>query len=155
MRAILTIWMALAIAPAASAIQMDGPVFETCNRESAATLLDCLQRQTDQWNAKLESSYEALMKRSEAAQHAALQAAQASWSRFRDDNCGYYGTAQGSAGKLAQINCLRRMTLARACELQSAVSLGAVSDPECRSTRQPNAPPVQKRRHAGSGREGK
>ncbi len=155
MRRTLMIWMAFAMVPAASAIQMDGPAYEACSREGATGLLDCLQSQADEWNANLESSYEALMKRSEAGQHAALRAAQASWTKFRDDNCGFYGTLQGHAGKLAQIHCLRRMTHARACELQSAVPRSADPDPECEAARQTHAPVVQMERRPDSGGDGK
>jgi uncharacterized protein YecT (DUF1311 family) len=50
-------------------------------------------------------------------------AAQRLWVQYRDANCGFYGTPDGSIRKVQGAECIRSMTEDRARELEKAMKL--------------------------------
>jgi uncharacterized protein YecT (DUF1311 family) len=91
-----------------------------CDAQTTLGMVDCFNVQTKMWDQRLNLAYQALMERSDAGQRQPLKAAQRLWIRYRDANCRYYGSAEGSIRQIEAAQCLHAMTEARACELETA-----------------------------------
>ncbi len=55
----------------------------------------------------------------EADRRAALRKSQALWTRYRDANCTWYDTGEGTIRRIEAGECMRSMTAARALELEA------------------------------------
>jgi uncharacterized protein YecT (DUF1311 family) len=85
---------------------------------STAEMVECLKAQTAQWDKRMTIAYQQAMKNAAAAQRDQLRAAQRLWIQYRDANCLYYGMGEGTIARVDAGECLRRMTEARARELE-------------------------------------
>jgi uncharacterized protein YecT (DUF1311 family) len=86
---------------------------------STAEMVDCLAVKTQRWDKRMSIAYQQAMKDASAPQHDQLRAAQRLWIQYRDANCLYYGMGEGTIARVDAAECLRRMTEARARELES------------------------------------
>jgi len=86
---------------------------------STAEMVECLKAQTAQWDKRMTIAYQQAMKNAADAQRDQLRAAQRLWIQYRDANCLYYGMGEGTIARVDAGECLRRMTEARARELES------------------------------------
>ena len=68
--------------------------------------------------------FKALQARIEANQRQPLLAAQRLWVQYRDANCAFYGTRNGSIRQVQAAERIRSMTEDRARELEEAIKLG-------------------------------
>jgi uncharacterized protein YecT (DUF1311 family) len=91
-----------------------------CDAQTTLGMVDCLSARTKVQDKRLNLAYQALMQRSDAGQRQPLKAAQRRWISYRDANCRFYGSAEGSIRQIEAAECLRAMTQARACELETA-----------------------------------
>ncbi|MDH6259246.1 lysozyme inhibitor LprI family protein [Bradyrhizobium sp. BR13661] len=85
---------------------------------STAEMVECLKAQTAQWDKRMTVAYQQAMKNAADAQRDQLRAAQRLWIQYRDANCLYYGMGEGTIARVDAGECLRRMTEARARELE-------------------------------------
>ncbi len=85
---------------------------------STAEMVECLKAQTAQWDKRMTIAYQRAMKSAGDAQRDQLRAAQRLWIQYRDANCLYYGMGEGTIARVDAGECLRRMTEARARELE-------------------------------------
>jgi uncharacterized protein YecT (DUF1311 family) len=85
---------------------------------STVEMVECLKAQTAQWDKRMTIAYQQVMKAAPDAQHDQLRAAQRLWIQYRDANCLYYGMGEGTVARVDAGECLRRMTEARALELE-------------------------------------
>ena len=85
---------------------------------STAEMVECLKGQTAQWDKRMTIAYQQAMKNAADAQRDQLRAAQRLWIQYRDANCLYYGMGEGTIARVDAGECLRRMTEARARELE-------------------------------------
>ena len=83
---------------------------------STAEMVECLTTQTAQWDKRMTIAYQQAMKAD--GRHDQLRAAQRLWIQYRDANCLYYGMGEGTIARVDAGECLRRMTEARARELE-------------------------------------
>jgi uncharacterized protein YecT (DUF1311 family) len=86
---------------------------------STAEMVECLKAQTAQWDKRMTIAYQQAMKNAADAQRDQLRAAQRLWIQYRDANCLYYGMGEGTIARVDAGECVRRMTEARARELES------------------------------------
>jgi uncharacterized protein YecT (DUF1311 family) len=111
----------LAAAMAAFAVAADandaGDPDQTCDG-STQEMVDCLAVKTQRWDKRMSIAYQEAMKDASAPQHDQLRAAQRLWIQYRDANCLYYGMGEGTIARVDAAECLRRMTEARARELE-------------------------------------
>jgi uncharacterized protein YecT (DUF1311 family) len=119
LRATLLSLSILALCAPASA-HTKAPLEAGCDAQTTLGMVDCLNAQTKVEDARLNRAYQALMQRSDAGQQQPLKAAQRLWISYRDANCRFYGSAEGSIRQIEAAQCLRAMTKARACELETA-----------------------------------
>lgn len=100
--------------------QMFNKDYEKCNQSSTVNIVDCVNKETKKWDARLNKSYKALMERSDEAQKAPLKSAQRLWIQYRDANCGFYANGEGSISQINAAECTRAMTQERTCEIEAA-----------------------------------
>ena len=106
--------------PAAAA--MFGPDYRPCgDQPNTVAIADCVQANTKTWDRRLNTAYQNLKRRIDAGQREPLTAAQRLWVRFRDANCRFYGSQEGSIRQIQAAECVRAMTQQRALELERAM----------------------------------
>jgi uncharacterized protein YecT (DUF1311 family) len=104
--------------------EMFGPGFQPCgDKPSTPAVVECVQAKTTAADQRLNAAYKALQARIDAAQRQPLLAAQRLWVQYRDANCGFYGTQDGSIRQVQEAECIRSMTEDRARELEKAMKL--------------------------------
>jgi uncharacterized protein YecT (DUF1311 family) len=69
----------------------------------------------------LNSAYQSLKQRISPDQADPLKSAQRLWMQYRDANCRFYGSQEGSIRQIQAAECLRAMTQERALELEQAM----------------------------------
>jgi uncharacterized protein YecT (DUF1311 family) len=97
------------------------PDQNTCNqRPDTLAIVDCLQARTKFWDDRLNQSWKALNASlaGDRARLSTLKAAQLAWIKYRDANCAYYYSEDGTIKQIDTAMCQLRMTQDRAIELQ-------------------------------------
>ena len=100
-----------------------GPEYQLCNRRSTAGIVECVGRLTKAWDRRLNAAYRKLLDASPESVRR-LRAAQRLWIQFRDANCRYYGTGEGTITAIHAAECMRSMTAHRALELEDLLNSG-------------------------------
>jgi uncharacterized protein YecT (DUF1311 family) len=86
---------AISVLPAKA--EMFGPGFQPCGEKtSTLEVVECVQAKTNASDQRLNAAYKALQARVDANQRQPLLAAQRLWVQYRDANCAFYGTGDGS-----------------------------------------------------------
>jgi uncharacterized protein YecT (DUF1311 family) len=83
----------------------------------------CIARLTKAWDRRLNAAYRKLLQGSLQAEER-LRAAERLWLQFRDANCRYYGTGEGTITRIHSAECFRSMTAHRALELEDLLNSG-------------------------------
>ena len=110
---------ALLARPAAA--EMFGPDYQPCGNEpSTLATVECVTRKTKSWDQRLNVAYKKLAQRVGPEQQAALKAAESLWIQYRDANCKYYYSREGTIRQIQTAECIRAMTQDRAMELEQA-----------------------------------
>ena len=114
----LIVIVAMVMAAPASQAGDAGDPEQTCDG-STQEMVDCLAVKTARWDKRMAIAYQQAMKDASPQQHDQLRAAQRLWIQHRDANCLYYGMGEGTIARIDAGECVRRMTEARARELES------------------------------------
>lgn len=102
--------------------EMFGADYKPCgDQPNTMATVDCVQTKTKGWDQRLNTAYKDLMQRIDANQRDPLKAAQRLWIQFRDANCRFYGSQEGTIQQIQAAECLRAMTQDRALELEKAM----------------------------------
>jgi uncharacterized protein YecT (DUF1311 family) len=105
-----------------AAADMFGSDYKSCGDQSnTVAIVDCVTAQTKIWDQRLNTAYQRLAQRIDAGQRDPLKAAQRLWIQYRDANCRFYGSQEGSIRQIQAAECLRAMTQDRALELEKAM----------------------------------
>jgi uncharacterized protein YecT (DUF1311 family) len=112
--------LAAALAAFASAAEAGdaGDPDQNCDG-STQEMVDCLAVKTARWDKRMTIAYQQAIKDATPQQHDQLRAAQRLWIQYRDANCLYYGMGEGTIARVDAAECSRRMTEARARELEN------------------------------------
>ena len=86
---------------------------------STPEMVDCLMAQHAHWDKELTIAYQKAMKDAVPAQKEKLREAERAWIKYRDANCDYYASGEGTIARIDAAECLRSMTRRRAEELSS------------------------------------
>ncbi len=117
-------------APAAA--QMYGPGYQDCGtRDTTVQIVECINSNAKTWDRRLNTAYKALQQRIDPSQAQPLKSAQRLWIQYRDANCGFYASADGSIRQVEAAECLRAMTQQRTCELDAASNMEGKVSPGC------------------------
>ena len=102
--------------------EMFGPDYKPCgDQPNTLAIVDCVDAKTKTWDQRLNAAYKALTQRISAGQREPLKAAQRLWIQYRNANCHFYGSQEGSIREIQAAECLRAMTQDRALELEKAM----------------------------------
>jgi uncharacterized protein YecT (DUF1311 family) len=102
--------------------EMFGPDFQPCgDQPNTVAIVDCVTGKSKAWDQRLNIAYKNLTNRIDAAQRDPLKAAQRLWIQYRDANCRFYGSQEGTIRQIQAAECLRAMTQDRALELEHAM----------------------------------
>jgi uncharacterized protein YecT (DUF1311 family) len=113
--------LALAAALPASA-EMFGADYRPCgDQPNTLATVDCVAAKTKSWDQRLNAAYNGLQQRIQAGQRDPLKAAQRLWVQYRDANCRFYASQDGSIRQIQAAECLRAMTQERTLELEKAM----------------------------------
>lgn len=105
-----------------AAADMFGQDYQPCgDQPNTMATVDCLDVKTRSWHQRLNTAYKNLMQRIDAGQREPLKAAQRLWIQYRDANCRFYGSQEGSIRQIQASECLRAMTQDRALELEKSM----------------------------------
>jgi uncharacterized protein YecT (DUF1311 family) len=107
-----------------AAADMFGESYPPCGDQSnTVAIVDCIETKTKAWDERLNKAYKDLPQRLDAGQLGPLKEAQRLWIRFRDANCGFYGSREGTNRQNQAAECMRSMTKDRALELENAMKI--------------------------------
>lgn len=106
MKRILTLIIPLAVLlPSPTAAEMFGPDYPPCGEQSnTVAIVDCVEAKTNVWNERLNKAYKELPHRLDARQLRPLKDAQCLWIKYRDANCGFYGSQDGTIRRFRRRN---------------------------------------------------
>jgi uncharacterized protein YecT (DUF1311 family) len=125
-----TIILALAIALAAGSVdhaaaaEVWAPDQNSCNDQpNTIAAVECLEGRLTVWKARLNQAWKALSVALQSDPGSKprvplLNAAQTEWVKYRDANCGFYGSEEGTIRQIDGAYCMVEMTQNRAIELQ-------------------------------------
>jgi uncharacterized protein YecT (DUF1311 family) len=99
-----------------------GPEYHQCRNGTTVEIVDCVSKKAAAWDKRLNAAYKTLMTENDPARKASLRAAQNLWIKYRDANCAFYGTGQGSIVQIEVAECKRSMTQSRAIELEENIN---------------------------------
>ena len=106
----------------AQATTLFGKDYEPCgDQPSTPEIVACTQAKTQIWDRRLNKAYADAMQALAPDQQNALKAAQRLWVQYRDANCHFYATGDGTIHRVQAAECLRAMTQDRALELEDAI----------------------------------
>ncbi|MGH6684474.1 MAG: lysozyme inhibitor LprI family protein, partial [Pseudolabrys sp.] len=86
---------------------------------STPEMVDCLMAQHAHWDKELTIAYQQAMKDAVPAQREKLREAERAWIKYRDANCDYYASGEGTIARINAAACMRDMTQKRTEELSS------------------------------------
>lgn len=93
-----------------------GDEYQTCAKGSTVDIEQCVGRLTKVWDQRLNAAYRKLIKSN--AKGYKMRIAQRLWVQFRNANCRYYGSGEGTIRRLEFAECMRSSTAQRALELE-------------------------------------
>jgi len=97
------------------------PKEENCeDRKSTADIVECLAIQAAVWERRLNAAYQKLMEDLPARRRDRLRSAQRIWLQFRDANCAYFASREGTIARVDAGQCLLRLNAGRAIELEES-----------------------------------
>ena len=88
-----------------------------CMDTSTYGMSQCMQRQWEVWDKRLNAEYSAALKRVSPQARPWLRQAQQLWVKYRDANCRMYSSHEGTVAQLWSVGCLLDMTKKRVLEL--------------------------------------
>ena len=75
---------------------------------STPEMVDCLMAQHAHWDKQLTIAYQQAMKDAVPAQKEKLREAERAWIKYRDANCAYYASGEGTIARIDAAICLTR-----------------------------------------------
>jgi len=98
-----------------------GEEYQTCRDANTHDIVMCVGKLYKTWDGRLSAAYKKLTEMEhEAARTKELKKSQELWVQYRDANCGWYETGEGTIHRIWGSECMRVMTACRALELEDA-----------------------------------
>ncbi|WNL43531.1 lysozyme inhibitor LprI family protein [Halomonas sp. PAMB 3264] len=86
------------------------------------SMVECISDEVDVQDKRLNDAYRAIRRELPEARQIALRDAQRLWISYRDANCGFYATGEGTMARLISNDCFLSETAERATELENMVA---------------------------------
>lgn len=106
------------IAPAVASDWYDEE-YQSCDQESTATIVECLTQLHAKWDARLNAAYKVAMEQLDEARREELRDVQRAWIAYRDADCGFYRSGEGTIAAIEGNACMFGLTRDRALELET------------------------------------
>ncbi len=121
-RLFIAVLLFMALLAAASA-QKNAPQVSCSDPQTQYEMNVCADRKFKAADAELNRVYNRLAAKQDEGARAKLKATEASWLRYRDDNCDYEASLYegGSMKPAIYSSCMERMTRARTAELREQI----------------------------------
>jgi uncharacterized protein YecT (DUF1311 family) len=105
---------------AVPSLAQDDKAVEACHsKESTVDIVDCLSKLAAVADKHLNIAYQKTLKSVDPSGVTSLRAAERAWLEYRKQRCYYLSAGPGTIGQVVGSDCLLRMTMQRADELDS------------------------------------
>ncbi len=91
------------------------------DRPNTIAIVECVEAKSKVWDNRLNCVYKKVPQRLDARQLGSLKEAQRLWLEYRDANCTFCGSQEGTIRQVQAAESLRSMTEDWALELESAM----------------------------------
>ncbi|MEL6362100.1 MAG: lysozyme inhibitor LprI family protein [Pseudomonadota bacterium] len=115
--------LALATAPFATAsaevpVDWFDDAYKICSKGNTSEIVSCVEDERKAWDKRMQAAYKNLRREASEETVDQLMNAQQRWVDFRDSNCSFHGSREGSLSMIEGVECLRVLTAHRAQELE-------------------------------------
>jgi len=94
--------------------------YERCgDLTSTLEIVECVIELYDEWDARLNSIYQVALDAQEGERRTALRDVQRAWLAYRDANCTFYRSGEGTIAAIEGNTCMFALTRDRALELEA------------------------------------
>jgi len=88
---------------------------------STLEIVSCVDGLVRKWDRRLNVEYRQAMNVLIKRQRKRLRAAQRLWIKYRNANCNYYASGEGTIARIEGVECMRVLTARRALELSQVL----------------------------------
>lgn len=97
-----------------------GDEYRPCGQQATTVaIVDCVAGLYESWDGKLNTAYGDAMSHLAPERAAALRDVQRAWLAYRDANCAFYRTGEGTIASIEAATCMFALTRDRARELET------------------------------------
>ena len=97
-----------------------GEEYQACRDGNTHDIVVCVDKLVKTWDARVDAAYKKLIgMTAEKDRRAALKTSQTLWRKYRDANCEWHDTGEGTIHRLEAGECMRSLTAVRALELEA------------------------------------
>ncbi|MCG6114160.1 MAG: lysozyme inhibitor LprI family protein [Mesorhizobium sp.] len=94
--------------------------YERCGEQtSTLEIVECVIELYDEWDARLNAIYQVALDAQEGDRRTALRDVQRAWLAYRDANCTFYRSGEGTIAAIEGNTCMFALTRDRALELEA------------------------------------
>lgn len=94
--------------------------YERCgDLTSTLEIVECVTELYDEWDARLNEIYKVALDAQQGERRTALRDVQRAWLAYRDANCAFYRSGEGSIAAIEGNTCMFALTRDRALELEA------------------------------------
>ena len=95
-----------------------GAEYQECSGGNTLEIVECVKEHEQAWDRRLNEAYQTLMNELPNKRRSTLRDAQRLWIKYRDANCDFYFSREGSIRSIEAAECVRVMTAQRAMEFE-------------------------------------
>ena len=93
--------------------------YERCgDLTSTLEIVECVIELYDEWDTRLNAIYQVALDAQEGERRTALRDVQRAWLAYRDANCAFYRSGEGTIAAIEGNTCMFALTRDRALELE-------------------------------------
>lgn len=94
--------------------------YERCgDLTSTLEIVECVTELYDEWDARLNAIYKVALDAQQGERRTTLRDVQRAWLAYRDANCAFYRSGEGSIAAIEGNTCMFALTRDRALELEA------------------------------------
>lgn len=117
---IATLLVTLVLGGSAAASDWHAGEVERCDKQvSTADIVECVVGISDEWDVRLNLAWHGITTNLTGERREAFRDAQRKWITYRDANCDWYRSREGSVAEVEWIVCMLGMTRERVVEMEN------------------------------------
>ncbi|MGY6709428.1 MAG: lysozyme inhibitor LprI family protein [Rhizobiaceae bacterium] len=118
--ALLLGFFLLAPQMAAASDWYSGDYDQCAEKTSTLEIVQCVGELYTHWDERLNAAYQVAMEAEEGERRTALRDVQRAWLAYRDANCSFYRSGEGTIAAIEGNVCMYALTRDRALELEAS-----------------------------------